>query len=419
MKYRLLLYIAWNLLTARLRQSIIAGIGVTFGITMFITLMGFMTGLNGLLDGLILNRTPHVRLYKELEASTQQPIEQHPDYSNHLLMQRSIKPVDRGRGLYNGRAALEALNQDPRVFGVAPKTQSQVFYHVGTTDINGLVQGIDPVEEERLFHVSDYIVKGDLEGLKRVENGIILGYGIAEKMLADLGDMVQVSSATGEKATLKIVGLYQSGLAEVDNSQSYVSLATTQKLAGHGAGYFTDLQIKLYDLNRAPELAKEFASVYRAQAVDIQTANAQFDTGSSIRNLISYAVSITLLVVAGFGIYNILNMMIYEKMDSIAILKATGFSGRDVQWIFLLLSMIIGLSGGILGLGFGYALSSLIDVLPFETEALPTIKTYPVNFDPVYYFTGVSFALATTWVAGWFPAKKASKVDPVDIIRGK
>ena len=81
--------------------------------------------------------------------------------------------------------------------------------------------------------------------------------------------------------------------------------------------------------------------------------------------------------------------------------------------------MIIGLSGGILGLGFGYALSSLIDVLPFETEALPTIKTYPVNFDPVYYFTGVSFALATTWVAGWFPAKKASKVDPVDIIRGK
>lgn len=113
-------------------------------------------------------------------------------------------------------------------------------------------------------------------------------------MLADLGDMVQVSSATGEKATLKIVGLYQSGLAEVDNSQSYVSLATAQKLAGQGAGYFTDIQIKLHDLTRAPELAKEFASVYRAQAVDIQTANAQFDTGSSIRNLISYAVSITL-----------------------------------------------------------------------------------------------------------------------------
>lgn len=69
--------------------------------------------------------------------------------------------------------------------------------------------------------------------------------------------------------------------------------------------------------------------------------------------------------------------MIYEKMDSIAILKATGFSGRDVQWIFLLLSMIIGLSGGILGLGFGYALSSLIDVLPLKPK--PCLPSKPIR----------------------------------------
>jgi exosortase/archaeosortase family protein len=74
-----------------------------------------------------------------------------------------------------------------------------------------------------------------------------------------------------------------------------------------------------------------------------------------VRTIISYAVGITLLIVAGFGIYNILNMMIYEKMDSIAILKATGFSGNDVKWIFISLSLIIGITGGLFGLLFGFA----------------------------------------------------------------
>jgi lipoprotein-releasing system permease protein len=169
----------------------------------------------------------------------------------------------------------------------------------------------------------------------------------------------------------------------------------------------------------APAVAKEYAQVFQTDAEDIQTANAQFETGSSIRSLISYVVGITLLIVAGFGIYNILNMMIYEKMDSIAILKATGFSGADVKRIFLGIAISIGLFGGGLGLIIGFLLSALIDQVPFNTAALPTMKTYPVNYDLVYYVIGITFSIITTYFAGYFPARKASKVDPVVIIRGK
>ena len=112
-------------------------------------------------------------------------------------------------------------------------------------------------------------------------------------------------------------------------------------------------------------------------------------------------------------------MMIYEKMDSIAILKATGFSGSDVKWIFVSLSLIIGLVGGLFGLLFGYIFSSIIDIIPFVTAALPTIKTYPISYNPLFYFIGITFALFTTAIAGLFPALKASRVDPVEIIRGK
>jgi lipoprotein-releasing system permease protein len=106
-------------------------------------------------------------------------------------------------------------------------------------------------------------------------------------------------------------------------------------------------------------------------------------------------------------------------MDSIAILKATGFSGKDVNRIFIMIALGIGIFGGLTGLLMGYLLSSLIDQIPFNTAALPTVTTYPINYNPVYYFIGSAFSLITTYLAGYFPAKKASRVDPVVIIRGK
>lgn len=122
---------------------------------------------------------------------------------------------------------------------------------------------------------------------------------------------------------------------------------------------------------------------------------------------------------AGFGIYNILNMLIYEKMNDIAILKATGFSGYGVKIIFISQALIIGIVGGVLGLLVGFGVSVLIDNAPFETEALPTIKTFPVVYDPLYYIIEIVFALLATFLAGYLPASKAENIDPVDIIRGQ
>jgi lipoprotein-releasing system permease protein len=111
-------------------------------------------------------------------------------------------------------------------------------------------------------------------------------------------------------------------------------------------------------------------------------------------------------------------MMIYEKLDSIAILKATGFSGKDVSRIFSTIALGIGIFGGLAGLILGFILSVIINHIPFNTTALPTIKTYPFDFNIGFYFIAGLFSFLTTYFAGYFPSKKASKVDPVIIIRG-
>ncbi len=411
--------IARSLLLARWRQTLVAAIGVTFSITMFIALLGFMNGLNEMLDGLILNRTPHIRLYNEIRPNDNQPVNMSAEYSGHYNFISSVKSAGSRQEIYNSAKIISALKSDNRVLGIAPRISTPVFFNDIAIDITGSISGIDIDAENRLFNFNDYIVKGNGRDLDKVPNSIILGKALAEKLLAEIGDVVQVTTARGERFPLKVIAYFQSGIQEYDAIQSYANLSTVQKLLEKPASYITDIQIKLPDLDAAPALAKEFAQLYDIDAEDIQTANAQFETGSFIRSLISYAVGVTLLIVAGFGIYNILNMMIYEKMDSIAIMKATGFSGKDVKRIFLTIALSIGLFGGLAGLLMGFLLSSFIDQIPFNTEALPTITTYPVNYNPVYYLIGAGFSIITTYFAGWFPARKASKVDPVTIIRGK
>lgn len=415
----LLLRISFALQMARWRQTMVAAIGVAFSITMFISLLSFMAGLNDLLDGLLLNRTPHIRLYNEVKAPEQLPVNLAPSYKNHHNFVHSVKPKFERLQIHNIAAIEAALQQDERVQGYAPKIGAQVFYNTGATDLTGLINGIDVNAENKLFFFSDYVVAGNYNDLNTIPNSIILGKEIAAKTFTNVGDMIQVTTAKGETRQLKVVGFFQSGIQEIDKVQSYASLKTTQNLMGESGSFITDLQIKLKDLNMAPALSKEYADLFETDAVDIQTANSQFETGSKVRTLISYAVGVTLLIVAGFGIYNILNMIIYEKMDSIAILKATGFSGKDVNKIFLFIALSIGISGGLSGLLLGWGLSSVIDQIPFNTASLPTVKTYPVNYNPVFYTTGFVFALITTYFAGYFPSKKASKMDPVTIIRGK
>ncbi len=416
--WKVILSIARTHLLTKMRSTVTASLGVTFGIGAYITLVSFMTGLNEMLDNLILNQTPHIHLYNEIEPTPDQPVSLYNDLEGAFNVVRSVKPKLIQKKIHNALPILEYLKADKDVLGANPQLRAQIFYLSGTIELGGTLVGVDVLEEVRLYNMEDYIVEGTPKALRNNENGILLGAGLAKKMSLSEGDRVQISTVKGDVFPLKIVGIYQSGIADIDNVQSFANLETVQRILGKPRDYVTDINVKLFSLKNASKMADNLERQFGMKATDIHEANAQFETGSTIRNLITYSVSITLLVVAGFGIYNILNMLIYEKMKDIAILKATGFSGMDVQLIFMSQAMIIGIIGGVSGLMIGYVLSRLIDNVAFETEALPTITTYPINYSVTYYAIGIFFALLSTFVAGYLPSSKAKRIDPVRIIRG-
>jgi lipoprotein-releasing system permease protein len=415
----LILSIAKTHLLSRLKQSVIAALGVTFGISMFIAMVSFMTGVNKLLEDLMLNSTPHIHIYNDVKTNRETIIDMFIDPRKNFNVVHDVRPKDDGRNIRNGMHILKLIKQDPHVAGASPLVTTQVFYNYGSTPITGSISGVDILEQDKLFNLSDKIVQGDIHSLLSVNNGIIMGSGLAAKLNVSLNDRVNTTTPRGTQMQLIVVGIYTSGISMVDDVISYSTLGTVQKILEKSNDYITDINIKLRNLDDASMVADAFARQFNYKADDWLTANAEILVSFTLRNSITYAVSIALLIVAGFGIYNILTMMIYEKMNDIAILKATGFTGRDIMKLFISEAMMIGMTGGILGLLLGFLISLVIASIPFHSKAVINMTHMPVNFDPQHYAGGMIFALITTTLSGYLPARKASKIDPVAIIRGK
>jgi lipoprotein-releasing system permease protein len=282
-----------------------------------------------------------------------------------------------------------------------------------------MIAGVDIIEEDKLFNLRSKMKSGKIEDLKANNDGLIMGSGLARKLSVRTGDRVVITTPQGYTMTLKVVGIFQFGIGTVDNIRSYANINKVQTILQQDHAYITDINIKLKDLNLAKTIAPDFERMFGYRAEDWETANATFLTGAIIRNILTYSVSITLLVVAGFGIYNILNMTIYNKMKDIAILKAMGFSGRDVKSIFMIQSLVIGFFGSITGLMIGFGLSYLISTAPFDGGDMISLDHLPVDFNPKYYIIGIIFGVITTALAGYMPSRKAAKIDPIEILRGQ
>lgn len=420
MNWKLSLNIATTHLLTKKRQSIVAMLGVTFGISMFIIMISFMTGVNQFTEDMAMDNTPHVRIYKPLEIEDKKIIAlDKPHKENDWYVVEHQRPKNELSKIKNGLTLAQQIERMPEVMGVAPQLSSQVFYNNGPVQIPGNIYGIDVKKQEALFQLDKKMDEGELDDLLKGSDVIVMGKGLAKKMNVTVSDRVSVTSPEGGNLNLKVVGIFSFGVAAMDESRSYATLATVQKILQKDPSYVTDLNIKLHDINGArvfkQKLENQLDGVY---VEDWETANQSLLAGESIRNIMTFVVCATLLVVAGFGIYNIMNMNIINKMKDIAILKATGFQGSDVTAIFMLQSVMIGIAGGVFGLFIGFFFSYLLSITPFPAGEFFRIDTFPVNFNPLHYIIGLFFGFLTTLFAGYFPSKRAAKVDPVRIIRG-
>ncbi len=420
MNWKLAFSIASTHLLTKKRQSIIAMLGVTFGISMFIIMISFMTGVNDFLEDMAMDNTPHIRIYKPIELKDKKIIADGKvqDDKNWYVLEHQ-RPKRELTKIKNGLIVAQQIADMPEVTGVAPQVGTQVFFNNGPTQIPGTLSGIDIDMQKKLFQLDEKMDEGALEDLLKGSDVIVVGKGLAKKMNVKVGDRVSVTTPEGNNVNVRIAGIFSFGIAAWDESKSYATLATVQKIMGVDPSYVTELHLKIKDKTQAKafkdKLQQRYPDIYME---DWEAANASILAGTVIRNVMTIVVCVTLLIVAGFGIYNIMNMNIINKMKDIAILKATGFQGNDITGIFLLQSLMIGIGGGVIGLLIGWVVSYLLSRTPFPAGEVVRMSTFPVNFKLFHYMAGLFFGFLTTLFAGYFPSKRAAKVDPVQIIRG-
>lgn len=400
--------IAKTYIVSNKRLTAVAALGVLLGMSVYIFMNSMMVGFDRSANESIFRSTPHIRVYKE-DIISQVLVQKHPE--NYVIINPKIVP--KNNRIINPNLVCETISKEKDVTVVTPQVNTSVFYNNGKSQITGLAIGILPNEANQMYNISSFMVEGSFDQLKSNMNGIIIGSGIANKMNVAIGDNINLTSSKGVNRTFKIIGIFKSNNSKVDKVNSYINLSTSQQLLKEGNNYITDINVNIKDPEQAEEIAKKLAAMTGYNAEGWKQTNETLMAAFRMRRIVINFVSLTILLVAGFGIYNILNMTVTQKINDIAILKAIGFKGKDVIRIFVTQAVSIGFMG-VIG---GVIMATIIIKMLQHVYIGGDIGYFPIRYELIKYLQGIGIGMFITFWAGYIPARKAASVDPVSIFR--
>ena len=409
-KHNVDLEIAFTHILAKKKQTVIVSFAAAIGIAAFIFLNSLVLGFNRDSDEALFKSTPHIRIYVEDKIS--EPL-LNDMANNNIAVISNPKIVNENKKLLNPNKILSEIKQIEDVTTATTWLNINVFYNNGSAQVNGSSSGVNINEANDMFDIQSSMVEGNLQNLISTPNGIILGVGIAENLSIKINDNISVVSPTGIVKVMKVVGLFKTSNSVVDKSKSYMNLSIAQQLMAEGPDYITDIYVNVKDPDKAASYLPMIIERAGYKAEDWKAANESAEASKKTRGIMMGSISIIVLIVAAFTIYNIVNMTVKQKLQDIAILKAQGFAGKSVVKIFISEALIIGILGTIMGLFIGAALVKALSKVYIGGDR----GYFPIEFEPQIMLLGLVIGLIVTLIAGYIPARGAAKVDPVSIFR--
>ena len=400
--------IAKTYIVSNKKLTAVAVLGVLLGMSIYIFMNSMMVGFDRSSTTSVFKSTAHIRVYKDDEISKVLP---NQDSAKSLIINPKVVPVN--NTIINPNLVIETILKQKDVVVVTPQVNCNVFYNNGKSQISGLSVGVKPDEANLMYDINSFMVEGNFDLLKSNPNGIVIGSGISEKMNLRINDNLNLTSSKGVNRTFKVIGIFKTNNSITDKSKSYINISASQQLLKEGSSYITDINVNIKNPEMAEQVASSISEITGYKAEGWKQANENLMAANKMRKIIITFVSLTILLVAGFGIYNILNMTVSQKINDIAILKAIGFKGKDVIRIFVTQAVTI----GFLGVIGGVLMASILITVLKSVYIGGDIGYFPIDYEPIKYLQGIVIGLVITFFAGFIPAKKAANVDPVEILR--
>lgn len=410
-------FLSWRQLVARKKQSLLILLGISFGTLLYVSISGVQLGMRKYISEQLLNNTAHVLIKgPEKRVNASEVSEALYGKSSDIFWVNQPSGLREEIRLQNYAGWYELLTKDPRVLDFGPRINAHVVLTNGKFNSAANLIGTVPERQVRISSIQKYMKAGSFLDLKGSGN-IIVGTGIMDDLGLKLGQYVTVNAGSGKVKSFKLTGYFSFGNEQVDKSLAFTSLPDVQILTRE-PGRVTEIAVALYDIDESKTVAEEMKKFSRDKVQDWQEANAGFMDMIKVQDFTRYFITISILVVASFGIYNVLSIMINQKKREIAILRAIGYGPQKILQLILYQGLVLGISGGVLGIIMGFFMCVYIGSIPLSIK-IGTGNHLVISYDPSIYVTAFLAAIFSSILASWIPARAASKMTPIDIIRSE
>jgi len=389
-------FIAWRYLITKRKEkfisliSVISVLGVAIGVMALIVVIAVMSGFDNDLRDKIIGNYSHITVGK---------------YS--------------GMDDAEYKAAVKKAKLNPHVIAVSPFIQGQVLVSEGNRFMALSFRGIDPALEQKTSLISQRVVKGSLGSLD--SDTVVIGKELALYMGAELKTALTFYSALGKTYTLKVCGIFDSGMYDYDMNLIFFNIHKAQEISGSGAR-ISALSIKLDNVYFAPAVKRELQARmgYEYTYKTWMEQNQNFFAALKLEKLTMFIILTLIILVASFNIISTLIVMVVEKTKDIGILKAIGMSSRDINRIFMIQGLTIGFVGTFAGTLGGIILCYLLKTYQFIKlpQDVYYIDKLPVSLQLWPDLTlVVAASMLITLVSTVYPALKAASLKPVEALR--
>ena len=413
---KLLLEIAAKQLFERKRQSLVSILGIILGTAFFLAISSLMQGSEKDFLKRLVDNSPHITISDEFRNARVQPVEK--AYSKESLIKLSnLKPKDEIRGIRNYKKIIIFLKNKYENLAISPVLIGQSLVNYAGRDESVTINGMIPSEINSVSTIGKYMTSGKIEDLEANSDGIIIGEELARVLSTKRGNSLKLTTANGISKTFKIVGLFRTGRSSYDKGHTYINLTRAQSLL-QKTNRANTMIAKLSDPYQARDLAGKIEKEVSYKALSWQESSEDITNALAIRNVIMYTVVSAVLIVAAFGIYNVISTIVLEKQRDIAILKSIGFYASDIKIIFIVQGIFLGILGCLIGLPLGALFMYALSLVTFKPPGSSQEINMPTDWSIEQFLLAAGFALTSSVLAAYLPSKKAAKVQPVDILRG-
>jgi lipoprotein-releasing system permease protein len=412
--------IAIRYIVRRRRQTLICMAGVAIGVAIFVAMNAMMKGFETKFIDETVEGSGHASVKSEPRETVAPFLEKvyGPDAVIDLVRQ---KPQDKVAKIRNPEKVMRMIRSLPGVVAAAPTVSGNAVLAYGSKQMAVEVDGIEPVEQVRVTSIGSKLVEGSEKGFERLRstaNGILLGDGLARLLGAKLGDTLIATGPAGARTSTRVVGIFSTGITAVDQSRAYMLLRDAQELLDK-QNVITEITVKGDDPEKARALAAQIEEITGQKTESWQEANQNFLSIFVVQQAITMIIAGAILLVAAFGVFNILTMSVMEKVNDIAIMRSYGLTRTDIRNSFIIQGALIGVVGAVAGMGIAKLVVIAIRQLKFPVEGIVKAQGILMAERPGDYATAAVAALVITLVSAALPANRAARFNPVDILRGR